>query len=180
MPNFTNIHNEEVTTTTGKKIWNSRSVAVSATILAQCRGVVYVAIGKRGKGCPDKVGFWNLPCGYLDFNETAGDAAKRELWEEIGLDVDDVILKSIDSESYFTDPWNVNSKPTESRQNVSLRFGSWIHVEELPVLKPGNCSEPDEVEDAKWVHVAEIQNGKYSFAFGHDQVILEFRQFISY
>ena len=34
------------------------------------------------RGIEPRVGFWTLPAGYLEVNETTGDGAKREAWEE--------------------------------------------------------------------------------------------------
>jgi ADP-ribose pyrophosphatase YjhB (NUDIX family) len=34
------------------------------------------------RAIPPRVGFWTLPAGYLELNETAIDGAKREAWEE--------------------------------------------------------------------------------------------------
>lgn len=35
-----------------------------------------------------RVGFWTIPAGYLELNETVSDGAKREVWEESGADVE--------------------------------------------------------------------------------------------
>ena len=34
------------------------------------------------RAIPPRKGFWTLPAGYLELNETAMDGAKREAWEE--------------------------------------------------------------------------------------------------
>ena len=172
---FKNRPNELVTTTDGRKIWASRSVAVVMVAIAQIltgknHAEIYVAIGKRGKAMPDKSGFWNLPCGYLDFAEAGYEAAKRESWEEIGLNVDEILNEKEVIFTHLDQPWHVKSEPDENRQNVTLRYGFFFKsIESLPKLIANNCCEENEVEEALWVNMKDLD--KYEFAFGHDKVI---------
>ena len=84
---FKNKENE-VLVIDGKEIWLSRAVAVVATVAVFFENEMYILLNKRGTGTPDFQGYWNLPCGYLDYNETTGEAPLREVWEECGVDID--------------------------------------------------------------------------------------------
>jgi ADP-ribose pyrophosphatase YjhB (NUDIX family) len=39
------------------------------------------------RGIEPRKGFWNLPCGFLELNETIEEGAKREVLEETGIDI---------------------------------------------------------------------------------------------
>jgi len=131
---------------------------------------IFVLIGKRGIGCPDKIGFYNIPSGYLDFNESGTEAAIREIYEETGLYLPDIDKSKIIFDK-MDQPWHVKSEPDENKQNVSLRYGIVFNVDEFPVLT-NEFSEPNEVEELLWVKISDID--KYEFAFNHDKVIMEF------
>ena len=163
---FNNKKNDCVTTTEGKEIWVSRSVAVTliATIFLNGKEN-FVLISQRGEDVPDFKGYWCLPCGYLDHCETGAQAVKREAWEEVGID----ISKWIDD---YDQPWFVNTDPNENRQNVSLTYAFHSIENKLPNLLPNNIGEGKEVSDAKWVRLNDID--KYNFAFNHEKRIKEF------
>lgn len=165
MPKFNNKPNECVKTEDGRTVWLSRSVAVTVTVILRTDEGAFVLVGKRGKDCPDEVGKWCLPCGYLDYCETGWEAAQRETWEEVGLDVSKWINE-------YSQPWFVNTDPSENRQNVSLRYGCFKDVDELPPLVPNNEGEGEEVQDAMWMPVWEVKNNE--FAFNHDKAISDF------
>jgi 8-oxo-dGTP pyrophosphatase MutT (NUDIX family) len=170
IPIFKNIPNECTTTTDGRTIWLSRSVAVVMVLVAYRANddKFYIAIEKRGTAPGlDKQGLWCLPCGYLDFSESGPEAVKRELWEEIGINLDDYCKFDND-----TQPWFVKTAPDENRQNVTLRYAKVLEVTELPKLIPNNDAEPNEVADAKWTTLDQL--GNYEFAFNHDTVIQQF------
>jgi len=184
-PVFNNKPNECVTTTDGRKIFNSRSVAVNLVAFAQIEsglneGEICVAIGKRGKAMPDKPGFWNLPSGYLDHNESGVEAAKREAWEELGLNVDEIIENNTVVIKHLDQPWFVKTAPDENRQNVTLRYGFMFNVptiNDLPKLIANNDCEPNEVDEALWVNMNELDN--YEFAFSQLTVIWDYFRLLS-
>ena len=70
MQNFEFEHN-------GKKLWYSRSLAVSALVHFIKDGEFYILANKRGSGAEFNQHLWNLPGGFVDFNETAEQAACR-------------------------------------------------------------------------------------------------------
>ena len=96
--------------------WFSRSVAVATAVILQDNEQWYILAGQRGTGTPDYQGYWNLPCGYLDYNEDAKTAAAREVFEETGIKLNPSELKSFGS----------STSPLENRQNIVFFFVAFI------------------------------------------------------
>lgn len=139
-----------------KEYWISRSVAVAVFVYDPKRKA-FLAV-KRGVGCPDNVGKWCCPCGYLDYDETLQNAAYRELHEETGLAKDDVSELKI---NYVDDSLN-------GRQNVTFIYDCiyyGLNDEHLT----SEFSEPNEVDEIKWIPIKDID--KYQWAFDHDKII---------
>lgn len=144
----------------GKKYWISRSCAVAAFIFAYIKDEsLCVLANKRGKGAADFQGYWNCPCGYIDFDETAEQAASREIFEETGYVINHSNLTLC----------NVNSSPTENNQNITLRFGGIYNIEDLRYVNPIG-GEENEVDEVKWILIKDIN--QYKWAFNHDKLIL--------
>ena len=98
--------------------WFSRSIASAVFVFCKNRnGEWCVLASERGEEAADFQGFWNCPCGYLDFDETAANAARRECYEETGVNLD---INKIEFMSYEDDPITAN------RQNVTFRFACVI------------------------------------------------------
>jgi len=163
---FTNKENEKVDLPDGRTVWLSRAIAVVGTVWCVVNDIPYLLIGQRGPGCPDEIGKWNLPCGYLDWNEDLRDAVTREIWEETGLDI-----KSIDEKDIIVNnldmPWFVTSNVTddnEKKQNVSHHYALVYKADKLPMLSADNCEE-GEISDLKWIGISKIDD--FDFAFNH-------------
>lgn len=145
----------------GKDFWYSRSCAITNLVLAKNANDEWcVLANKRGRGTPDYNGYWNLICGYLDFHESGEECAKRETFEESGLDIP---LEKIKFH-------NVNTSPSSNKQNVVVRY--------LTILDDVKCedlttttsySEKDEVDEIKWIPLNEIND--YQWAFDHQELI---------
>lgn len=146
---FKNKHNKEYHTEDGI-VWNSRSSAVVAHVYCLVGNTIYLLIGKRGpKG--DMPGLWNIPCGYLDWDETLQEALFREVFEESGL----LIFNYTRFGNYPANsdqPFFVNGSPTQNRQNVALHFLTGIKANVLPTLT-NSFAEPGEVDELKWIKV---------------------------
>jgi 8-oxo-dGTP pyrophosphatase MutT (NUDIX family) len=151
-----------------RTIWLSRSVAVVASIVVIKDETPYLLINQRGKGSADFQGLWNLPCGYLDYDETTGEATMREVWEECGVNLKS--LKDVRFD-FLEKPWDTNSSPNENRQNVTFHHGIIAHVDELPSTSLEN-NEPDEVAEVRWIPIDEYKD--YSYAFNHQNRITKF------
>ena len=54
-----------------------------------------VLLMKRGSDCRNCVGYWAIPGGCIDRFETAENAVKREIKEEIGVDIEILQLLSV-------------------------------------------------------------------------------------
>lgn len=158
MKNFKFIHEN-------KEYWYSRSMAVLGMVFGKNRvGDLFVLANKRGVNTPDYQGMWNMPCGYLDFDETCEEAVIREIFEETGLKIgyfDSMRLVSI------------NSDPKESnKQNVTVRYKIVISKCVENVILTSKNAEPGEVDSVKWINVNNI--GGYNWAFNHYDLIKEY------
>ena len=137
--------------------WFSRSVAVATAVLINDKGEWYVLGNERGPGTPDYQGYWNLPCGYLDYNETTEEAAKREVYEETGITCQNI--KNIGH----------SSSPNENRQNVCFFFVSFLpgSIDDYKFSKEN--MEEGEVGGIKWIPLKDADDVKW--AFDHDVLI---------
>jgi len=159
----------------GKEIWESRSPALVGVVIVKYNERNYVLIGQRGPGAADNHGLWNVPCGYLDWNESGTNGIIREIYEETGLNIKGI--RNVDIFSYdLSQPFYVNTKPNENRQNVSLSYGIYFECEELPKLTTDHC-EPGEVSDVKWVEVNQLD--VFDFAYNHNERINHYLNYIS-
>lgn len=170
---FNNIENRCIQLA-GETLWISRSVTVLPVlifVLGEPKlANAYVPLGQRGQALPDEVGKWGLPGGYLDYDETAGEAVMREIWEELGLNI-----LALQVEHRFVgqldQPYFVFSEPIR-RQNVTLRFPLMFLLEAgaaLPALNPR--VGVDEVAEARWFGLAEAL--AMPLAFGHEEIMAD-------
>lgn len=143
-----------------KTYWISRSVAVSNFIFNKINDKWYILANKRGSGTPNYQGFWNVPCGYLDFDETTKEAACREVFEETGIVVNPSLINL----------WSYDDDPKSSSQNITFNFFGFLYKnQEVSVSDRGG--EINEVEQVKWIPIKDISN--YKWAFNHDKIITE-------
>lgn len=151
----------------GEEIWISRSVTVLPVIFFEKEGDRYVPLGLRGEDLPNGVGQWGLPGGYLDYDETATQAVYREVWEELGLDIPQ-LLQQFRFKGNLEHPYEVYSAPRR-RQNVTLKYALSFHLgkAELPKLAPQVSK--GEVVEAKWVDAKSAI--AMPLAFNHNEVI---------
>ncbi len=166
LPEFSNRPNPRHQLANGRTFWESRSVAAVAAVIATLDGTDHVALVERGPALPDEVGKLCLPCGYLDWDEMAFDAACREAHEEVGLD-----LTAGSSWRGSEQPWCVDSDPV-GKQNVTLHFVFRCVVDELPVLSAQHA-EAGEVTSVRWLTVDEAT--ELDLAFGHHDVLRRLR-----
>lgn len=98
----------------------------------------YLLVQEAQEKCRGK---WNIPAGHLDPNETIFDAAKREVKEECGFDVELTGVCQIGTIKREDDAW------------VSVIFST-------RVLNGDIKFDPNEILDAKWFTYEEIVNMK--------------------
>lgn len=98
----------------------------------------YLLVQEAQEKCYGK---WNLPAGHLDPNETIIEAAKREIKEESGLDVE------------LTGVCQIGNRKLEDDVFVSVIFST-------KVLGGDIKFDPNEILDAKWFSYEELLSMK--------------------
>ncbi len=159
-------HVQDPDTLQHKLIWDSRSSSVVNVVFVKdvSSNEWYVLVNKRGIGCPDYVGYWVCPCGYLDWDEDEYDATIRETFEETGFTLNRNNVKK----------YGFTADPKQNRQNISFQMFTKMHSACIGVLDSclsSSHSEPNEVSNIKFVRVKDIDS--YNFAFGHKELIKE-------
>ncbi|MEM8614866.1 MAG: NUDIX hydrolase [Cyanobacteria bacterium P01_H01_bin.105] len=152
----------------GEEIWISRSITVLAVLVVIYDGNAYVPLNKRGPDLPSEVGKWCLAGGYLDYDETIGGAVIREVWEELGLDLQDLqsthqLVGSLDQPSL------VFSEPRRS-QNVTMHYPLMVFLNPgspLPTLNPQVSK--GEVTDVDWFTLEKAL--AMDLAFNHQMIL---------
>lgn len=175
MKKFNNKPNKPYTAVEdGKVRYHSRSIALCGIIILEGDDDYSFLVHSRGEGCPDERGKWSFNCGYLDWDETLIDGLKRELWEEIGLDVDslkacfirlDDINDSIEGENKI-------------KQNVTIRYHILCDLAEIKGLLDSGIlnnrseergGEPREVGEIKIFGMKDEINPS-EWAFNHGEI----------
>ena len=143
---------------TGETVWVHRSIAVAGFIFCKINDEWCVLANQRGEGAP---GYWNCPCGYLDFDETLAEACSREIYEETGVKIEPSAL-------YMC---SVNDNP--NRQNVTMRFMAVVDESHIGIstnaIKGQLGGEENEVKAIMWVKISDLDN--YQWAFNHKHLI---------
>ena len=81
-------------------------VGVSAIIFDNITPHSYkVILTLRGKGCRNHQGFWALPGGEVDEGEFLEQALRREIREEVALEIRDIQLYKIQEELIDNELW---------------------------------------------------------------------------
>lgn len=103
------------------------------------------------RGVEPYKGEWALPGGFLNMNESSEDCAKRELFEETGLN--NVFIEQLYT---FSD---VNRDPRG--RVITVAYYALIKMSDY------NLTAGDDAENVKWFPISEIP----SLAFDHDKII---------
>lgn len=144
----------------GKEFWYSRSVAVVGAVFAKNENDKWcILANRRGEGTPDFQGYWNVPCGYLDHDETTSEAVSREVLEETGV--------FIPNEKFQF--YKLMDSPKENRQNISIRYFTKLDEKCETFTFSTEKSEVNEVSEIKWIPLDEVEN--YQWAFNHLKLI---------
>lgn len=124
------------------------AVTADCIVLAPEDGTYKVLLVQRGnepyKGC------WAFPGGFINIDESADDAARRELHEETGLSVDDIVQVGAYSE--------VDRDPRE-------RVITIAYLAEMEA--PAEVRGGDDAAEAKWFDV----NNLPELAFDHKKIM---------
>lgn len=152
----------------GKELWISRSITVLAILVVIYDGNAYVPLNKRGPDLPSEVGKWCLAGGYLDYDETIGGAVMREVWEELGLNLQELQVTHR-LEGSLDQPSLVFSEPRRS-QNVTMHYPLMLFLNDgadLPSLEP-QVSQ-GEVTEVGWFTLDEAL--EMELAFNHQDIL---------
>lgn len=118
--------------------------ALSALVASPRITISVGAIVRRGEEIllvkHDYDNYWKLPSGKLDFGEELREAAKREIREDTGLEVE--IEKHL-----------ITFERIDANANLHL-----IYVDFLASVKDGNLDVGSDIAEAKWVSSEEIPN----------------------
>lgn len=106
------------------------------------------------RGIEPMVGWWALPAGYLNWDESVEECALRELREEAGVDG-----KIKEMLGVYGDP----KRDRDGRQNVAVVYV----VEPLSEAKVG-----EEVQEVRWF---ELDNLPEKIAFDHRKMIEDYQ-----
>ncbi len=172
-PRFSNRQNQRHELSNGRVLFESRSVAVTAIVLARegPSGPFCALVGERGPRV-DKSGTWCLVCGYLDWDESLADAVRREVFEEAGVDL--AALEAAGEAWISKQPLFIQSDPAAHRQNVTARF-----LASLSRLVPLTTehAEPGEVTQLAWLPLQASAIDEKPWAFHHEEILHELRAF---
>jgi 8-oxo-dGTP diphosphatase len=126
------------------------AVSVDVVVLRASNGGDEILLIQRGR--EPFAGLWALPGGFLDMDETLEEAARRELREETGCEVDRVVQVGAFSE--------VDRDPRG--RVISVGF-----LAELDGGNSGNVIAGDDAVQAEWFPSDRLPK----LAFDHDQII---------
>lgn len=103
-----------------------------------------------------QAGWWAMPGGYLDWNETLANCAKRELKEETGLAVENTTFLGI---------YDALDRDKDGRQNVD-------HCYVGRVIAPATLTlDSNEVIQAEWFSFDRLPD---NIAFDHRQMLIDY------
>ncbi len=170
-PKFTNRPNPKIHSLNGDVFYHSRANAVVAEIcLYDIQQKTWsILLMQRGLKDQEFAGYWALPSGYLDWNETLYQAMMREVYEETGVWLPMVIQQST---SVLADqqPWRIADAPTGQKQNLAFHYAvllAWPSSD-YPSLSV-QSEDPRETSNAQWVDIQHAAD--MNLAFAHQQHI---------
>lgn len=153
----------------------SRSVAVVGVVFViPLIGSMHVLITKRSNKMRDEANKFGVPCGYLDWDESAYEAMVREVHEETSLFLPDYKDLLITNNNEI--PIYIQDKPDkDSRQNVSLIYISVYDFTRSMNRFPTDIEKYCDKETAmvKWLSLTDFYSkaSEMEWAFHHDETI---------
>ncbi len=126
------------------------AVSVDVVVLRASPSGEEILLIQRGRD--PFVGLWALPGGFLEMGETLEAAARRELYEETGCEVDQLVQIGAFSE--------VNRDPRG--RVISMAF-----LAELDGTASSRVTAGDDAANACWIPLAQLPD----LAFDHKQIV---------
>lgn len=124
------------------------AVTADCVVFAKCAdGVKLLLIERKHDPCK---GCWAFPGGFMNIDETADDAARRELREETGLQVDDIYQVGAFSA--------VDRDPRE--RVITIAFYAVVDGEQA-------VEGSDDAQRAQWFSIENLP----PLAFDHDEIL---------
>ena len=152
----------------GKTLWSGRYCAVCAIVLYLDPILGWmILLNKRGSGTPDFQHMWNIPCGYIEANETAQEACSREVLEECHV--------KVNSKNFYLLSIETNLKICNNG-NITLRFLTFTNTTKF--VTTNAVGEEKEVEDISWFELDKAKD--LELAFNHKDVITFISNNINY
>lgn len=165
----------------GATLWSGRYCCVVGIVILQTRESCYILANKRGPNTLNEQGKWNLPCGFLEDDETGEQGIAREVLEETGI--------SINPDKFFFE--EVQTDPSVDK-HVVLRYSTLLvldnaidyidqfttHVTEKDI-QFSDClkaSELGEVDACKWVSNVD----GLDWAFNHKEIAKEMLEYVNW
>lgn len=143
--------NELIYLQDGRRVAIDRSVGVVMLCYCKINDEIYILINKRGTKTSEFKLKWNLPSGYLNWDESGEEAAIRETVEETGISIPLELVKEIEH----------STSPSENRQNVIFRY-----VAEVPSDYMNKCltsQDSNEVKSIMWINLKELDTIEWAF-----------------
>lgn len=135
----------------GQDQWISRSVVVIPIVFKYDLDTngIYCLLEKRGPAVTH-TGEWCCPCGYIDWDESLEEACVREVYEETGVKLNKDMI-------HF---FEVATDKYSKAQSVDLWYECWVDDSvDINTDTKQYIQTPDEVEEVKWLKVADIKMG---------------------
>ena len=82
---------------------------------------------KRSLDDEDCAGFWEMPSGKLEFGESVEQGLQREIFEEVGIDINSFQKQIIGISEYSSE------KPEGTKYSVQLNYVIEVPTKDLPI-----------------------------------------------
>jgi mutator protein MutT len=94
----------------------------------------------RSKNSKNEAGYWSKPGGSVEYGETVEDAVKREIKEELGVEIE--LLDSLGHTNHII--------PAENQHWLAISYSAKIVAGEPVICEPHKCDE------IKWFGLDEL------------------------
>ena len=131
-----------------RKVYKNRATTTDALIIKDGKILLIKRMNEPFKN------YWAFPGGYIDFNETAEQACKREVKEETNMAVKSLKLLGVYS-----------SPKRDPRQTITIAY---------IVSVTGKAEAGDDAAEAKWFPLNKLPK----LAFDHAKMVKDYKKLI--